>query len=454
MTLAQRPAQFLHIFSCAGWMLSASIATVALPVFGQEIVETKSRPIDLFAGQGKLIKLDTPATTVFLANPDVADVEVKSPQLIYVYGKAIGDTTLFVIDEADEVTLSSAINVSYNVGALSSAAKASLPKGNFAVKEAGGAIVITGQVNTISDAEQVQSVVQQIAGDAATVVNSLALQTPPQINLQVKIAEVSRTVTEDLGVTWTTLSGNGFYGGQGVDGGYGISGNIRNGSTNIGVTLEALKGQGLVTILSEPNLTARSGDKASFLAGGRFPYQTTNVDNGTSVIFEPYGVTLDFVPEVLRADRIKLNVNTQIRELDFSNGSTSNTQNVPLILERSASTTIEVGSGQSFAIAGLFSASTQQNVAEVPGLGDIPLLGALFRSTSFQKGETELVIIVTPYIVEPSSPNKLKTPLDRFAPANSIARNLMGEFTTGVPMESGAPVSVKNINGNAGFLLQ
>jgi len=156
----------------------------------------------------------------------------------------------------------------------------------------------------------------------------------------------------------------------------------------------------------------------------------------------------------LRSNQIKLNVRTQIRELDFSSGSQTNTQNFPLILERSASTTIEVGSGQSFAIAGLFSASTQQDVKDVPGLGDIPILGALFRSTSYQKGESELVIIVTPYIVKPASPDKFKTPLDHFAPANSLDRSLLGAFSAGEPIEGNAPVSVKNINGNAGFLLQ
>jgi pilus assembly protein CpaC len=430
------------------------LAPVFVPAQAQTLVETRNRAIDLFAGQGKLIKLDTPAETVFLANPEVADIEIKSPKLLYIYGKSIGETTLFVIDETEEVTLSSAVNVSFNMEAMNRAAQAAQPGGGFSVTEIGGAIVLSGSVDTIGEAEKVETVVRQLAGAGATVVNSLSLNTPAQINLQVKIAEVSRTVTEDLGVSWTVLSGQGFSGGSGVDGGYALAGNIRNGGTNIGVTLEALKGEGLVTILSEPNLTARSGDKASFLAGGRFPYQTTQDDDTATVQFEPYGVELEFLPEVLRADQIKLNVRTQIRELDFSNGSQTNTQNVPLIRERSASTTIEVGSGQSFAIAGLFSASTQQDVEQVPGLGDIPLLGALFRSTSFQKGESELVIIVTPYIVEPAAPGQFKTPLDHFSPANSLDRNFLGALSSGEPITNDGPVSVRTINGKAGFLLQ
>ncbi|MBU2865849.1 type II and III secretion system protein family protein [Pacificibacter marinus] len=417
---------------------------LALPTVAQTLIETRNRDIDLFAGQGKLLKLEQPAQTVFLANPDVADVEIKSPTLLYIYGKRIGETTLFVIDDNEEVTLSSAVDVSINIDAVSGAAHAAVSNGQFSVSEVGGAIIVSGRVGTIADSERIDSVVRQLAGETVTVVNSLALETPAQINLQVRIAEVSRSVSEDLGVNWTSLSGSRSNSGEGLLTTFSISG-----------TIEALKSRGLVTILSEPNLTARSGDKASFLAGGRFPYQTiAEGDDSSSVQFEPYGVELEFLPEVLRSDQIKLNVQTQIRELDFSNGSTSNTQNIPMILERSASTTIEVGSGQSFAIAGLFSATTQQDVQDVPGLGDIPILGALFRSTSYQSGETELVIIVTPYIVEPAAPDKFKTPLEGFAPANTLDRHFLGSLSTGVPISKSGPVSVKNINGNAGFLLQ
>ncbi|UFF32911.1 hypothetical protein LOE14_05080 [Pseudosulfitobacter pseudonitzschiae] len=220
------------------------------------------------------------------------------------------------------------------------------------------------------------------------------------------------------------------------------------------MTLEALMNEGLVTILSEPNLTARSGDKASFLVSGRFPYQTQAGDGEVRVVFEPFGVELDFEPEVQRSDKIKLVVNTKIRELDFSKGSTTDLQNLPLILERSAATTIEVSSGQSFAIAGLFKATSQQNIKQIPGLGEIPLLGALFRSTSFQKGETELVIIVTPYLVTPGAPGKFKTPLDKFAPADRVSRTIGGELTFGSPDDGRGSVSVKGINGKAGLLLQ
>ncbi|MCZ4351629.1 type II and III secretion system protein family protein [Roseovarius aestuarii] len=407
----------------------------------------------LFSGEGKLIKLDSPSETVFLANPEIADVEIKSPNLLYIYGKSMGETTMFVINDAEEVTVASAIKVSTNVQALNGAAHAAVRDGKFSVSEVDGALILTGRVGTVRDAQRIEDVVRTLAGSEVPIVNSLSIDTPAQVNLQVKIAEVSRTVTENLGTNWTSISGAGLSGGASTAAAYAFASSFRVGNSLQSVSLEALRKEGLVTILSEPNLTARSGDKASFLAGGRFPYQTTTGEDETNVVFEPFGVELDFEPEVLRSNKIKLVVNTKIRELDFSSGSTTNIQNLPLILERSAATTIEVGSGQSFAIAGLFKATSQQDVNKVPGLGEIPLLGALFRSTSFQTGETELVIIVTPYIVEPGAPQKFKTPLDKFAPADQLSRYTNGDFSLGRKVENGQ-VSVKGINGKAGLLLQ
>ncbi|UFF36999.1 pilus assembly protein N-terminal domain-containing protein [Pseudosulfitobacter pseudonitzschiae] len=255
------PAKFLTIFLLGSATLALPTATPA-----QTLIEATGRPVSLFAGEGKLLKLDTPSQTVFLADPEIADVEIKSSNLLYIYGKAMGETTLFVIDDNDEVSVASSVKVSTNVKALNSAAHASVQGGAFSVVEVDGALVLTGRVGTISDAEQVQNVVQRLAGDAVPVVNGLSLNTPPQVNLQVKIAEVSRTVTEDLGTDWTSLSGNGLTGGTSVAGGYSLASQFTVGSTLQGVTLEALMNEGLVTILSEPNLTARSGDKASFLA--------------------------------------------------------------------------------------------------------------------------------------------------------------------------------------------
>ena len=286
------PAKLLTLLLLGTGAMALPKATPA-----QTLIETTGRPIDLFAGEGKLVKLDTPSQTVFLADPEIADVEIKSPNLVYIYGKAMGETTLFVIDTDDEVSVASSVKVTTNVGALNNAAQASVPGNAFSVVEVDGALVLSGRVGTLQEAEQVERVVQRLAGETVPVVNGLALDTPPQVNLQVKIAEVSRTVTEDLGTNWTSLSGNGLTGGTAVTGGYSLASQFSVGSSLQGVTLEALKNEGLVTILSEPNLTARSGDKASFLAGGRFPYQTqSDVEylllNGVFLIFPALGAAI------------------------------------------------------------------------------------------------------------------------------------------------------------------
>ena len=204
-------------------ILASLVVTVLLYIPGtapaQTVIASQGRAIDLFAGEGKLVKLDAPVETIFLADPSVADIELKSPSLLYIYGKATGETTLFAIGAGEEVTLSSSIEVTLNIDALQRAAKAAVRGNRYAVSQVGNAVVLNGNVTTIGDAQRLEDVVKRLAGETVTVVNGLSLDTPAQINLQVKIAEVSRTIAEGLGVTWSTLSGNGLNGGAGINGG-------------------------------------------------------------------------------------------------------------------------------------------------------------------------------------------------------------------------------------------
>ncbi|WP_164871704.1 type II and III secretion system protein family protein [Solirhodobacter olei] len=410
--------------------------------------------LGLYIGQGKLIKLDNAVDNVFLANPDIADVAVKSAKYIYIYGKASGETTLYVLDSSGNVNYSATVNVSPNLSALSEAARSVVSAGRISVLNAGGALVLKGTVDTADDATKAMQVVKSLAGKNAVVVDNLQLITPAQVNLQVRIAEVSRTVGNELGVSLNGTGSGGLNSDGQFSGSFSLTGSVLKGNAKLNYMIDTLAKEGLITILSEPNLTARSGDTASFLAGGRFPYQTGGTaTTASSVVFEPYGVELKFTPVVVRPNQISLAVNTSIRELDFSNGSKTQTQSVPLILERSASTTVEVGSGQSFAIAGLFDTKTQQDVAKLPGLGSLPVLGALFRSTEFQKGESELVVVVTPYIVHPVSPGQVKTPVDKFKASSFVGRAFLGQLSADVP-EGKTGVSVRALNGAAGAMLQ
>lgn len=420
----------------------------------ETVIDSGNKVLDLYTGQGKLIEADNPVSSVFLANPDVADVAVKSSNYIYIYGKGPGQTTLYVLGPDGKVNYSTNIHVSVNTAALTQAAQAAVSAGRVTVKSVDGALMLNGTVDTPEDADQADKVVTSLAGQGTVVVNNLQLATPPQVNLQVRIAEVSRTVGDELGVSLNGSGGGGLTSSSAFAGPFSLTGSVFRGSAKLNYLIDTLAKQGLVSILSEPNLTARSGDTASFLAGGRFPYQTAATSTTASnVVFEPYGVELNFTPVVSHRNQISLKVDTKIRELDFSNGSTSATQTVPLILERSASTTIEVGSGQSFAIAGLFNSKTQEDVAKLPGFGNLPVLGALFRSTQFQKGESELVIVVTPYLVTPVSPGDIHTPVDGFQESSFIGRTLMGQMSAGAPDAKGG-VSVKALNGNAGAMLQ
>ena len=307
-----------------------------------------------------------------------------------------------------------------------------------------GAVFLNGDVDTEEDAKRAEEVVTKLAGSAATVVNNLKLTTPSQVNLQVTIAEVSRKVQQDLGIS---LSGSTQSGRRSINApassgdGFQVSLNLNGGNMNL--TLDALAQSGLASILSEPNLTARSGEKASFLAGGKVPVTSTTTDGDTtetSISYQMVGVELGFTPTVFKQNQIQIQLDMKERQLDEANS----TADAPAFTERSASTTVELGSGQSFAIAGMFSSSHQQSLSELPGIAKIPVLGALFRSSSFQRGQSELVIIITPYIVRPTERRNLSTPLDTL----QASKNGIEQMATG-RMER-RPQRLNGLNGRSG----
>jgi pilus assembly protein CpaC len=214
--------------------------------------------------------------------------------------------------------------------------------------------------------------------------------------------------------------------------------------------LQALSEEGMVTVLAEPNLTARSGESANFLAGGEYPYQTVS-DNGTNTEFKDFGIGLTFTPTVLDGNRISLTVATEVSDLNFS----YNTE-VPSLVSRRAETTVDLASGQSFAIAGLMQSNSAQNAAKMPGINNIPVLGALFRSSGFKRGQTELVIIVTPIIVQPTTARRARTPVDSYVPPNDFERILLGRFqgNTRQVNQVRNRISQRRLYGNSGFVFE
>ena len=417
--------------------------TTSAPPSGVSQVPAKGPPILLEAGKGTLIRLPRPAATVFIANPDVADVQVKSPSMIYVNAKTPGETVLYAVDADDNVLLNAPIRVEHDVSRLRESLHALIPGENVAVESVDGSLVLKGNVSTALRAEKANALATSIANEAkGKVVNQLSVATPNQVNLRVKIAEVSRTVLKAFGVNWSKSIGdtqfntsNPVTGGQiasrnTITFGFGAPG------SRIEAQVDALAQEGLLTILAEPNLTATNGQPASFLAGGEFPVPVAgSAANGIATItvaFKEFGIRLDFTPTIMDAQHVSLRVRPEVSELTNTGAvsvpiTANNTVTIPALTVRRAETTLELGSGESFALGGLLSHSLEQDISKVPGLGDIPILGQLFRSSRFQKGETELVLIVTPYLVKPApTVASLQSPTDGFVTPHDVQTIING----------------------------
>ena len=390
----------------------------AMPTLALDVVKSGERLIQLNLNEGQFLRLDQPAKAIFLSNPAIAEVDLQSSRHIYLVARAIGQTSLFILGDDDETVFSANLKVGVDVKRLTQAVQRAISNGTIAIETIDGVIFLKGHVRTQEDAVTAETVLTALTGESGLIVNKLELEAQSQVNLQVRIAEVSRSISEDLGISLSASNAAGTRQLRppppSIDNGFQIQ--IGSGSRKINLVLDALARSGLVTILSEPNLTAHSGEKASFLAGGRVPYPSTNQDGEVSYTLEAIGVELEFTPTVRDHDQIRIEIDTRVRDIDRANSANPE---VPALTERGATTTVELGSGQSFAIAGMFRSNANQSVSGLPALSNLPIIGALFRSSRFARGETELVIIVTPWVVAPVSPRDLKSPIDTLSPAQS-----------------------------------
>ncbi|WP_316976782.1 type II and III secretion system protein family protein [Shumkonia mesophila] len=420
-----------------GGLLAVIAASLAIPpAGGAEIVAAAATTLQLEANRGRLVRLERAAATVFIANPDIADIQVKSPTLIYLLGKKAGQTTLFAVDAAEAVLANIEISVTHNLERLRRAVRDLHPEADIQVSSIDGAIVIDGIVASAAAAENVRRLTESFAGTPAAVINRLSVAAPSQVNLRVRVAEVSRDIDKQLGINWNAI---GSIGGLsiGLVTANPFAANVTTQTLSLGASLgknwdlnavvDAMEGEGLVKVLAEPNLTALSGETASFLAGGEFPILVPDSDGRVTIQFKMFGVSLAFTPTLTGGERINLHVRPEVSQLSNTNSVTLGSFEVPSLVTRRAETTVELGSGQSFAIAGLLQNNVTHNINKFPGLGDIPVLGGLFRSDRFQREESELVILVTPYIVQPTAKAKLlAAPTDGFAPPDDKQRYLYG----------------------------
>jgi pilus assembly protein CpaC len=463
-------------------LLSAACAVLPLATLpaapaSAQTVTRPSQDIVLSIGRGQLVTVPGSMTDVFVANDTVADVQVKSARQLYVFGKSGGETTLYASNSAGDVIWSANIRVGSNIDSLDQMLALAMPEARVSVATMGtNTVLLTGTVAAPEDAAEAERLVKAFVGESANVVSRLKMATPLQVNLRVRFAEVSRSLVRTLGVNLTSMdptSGIQFGIGQGRDfmntfrpGSVTGVGNqpqlyipdinnpgqfvqvdgtsvnpINNGSTlalagrflgmDLLGALDLAETDGLVTTLAQPNLTALSGETAEFLAGGEFPIPMSQGLGTTSVEYKKYGVSLAYTPTVLANGRISIRVRPEVSELSSQGAVTLNNFTIPALTVRRAETTIELGSGQSFMIAGLLSNNAQSTINKTPGAGDLPILGNLFKSTEFRKGQTELVIVVTPYLVNPVDDSQIVLPTDGFR-APTAFQQLLGVENDGV----------------------
>jgi pilus assembly protein CpaC len=436
----------------AATALAVPAASLTAPLAAQTVTRP-NQDIAVSIGRGQLITVPGKMADVFVANDTVADVQVKSPNQLYLMGKGGGVTTVYASDSQGNVIWSANVRVGTNIDSVDQMLKVAMPEAKVNVSTIGSdTVLLTGTIAAPEDAAEAQRLVQAYMGKATNVISRLRMATPLQVNLQVRIAEVSRTLSKSLTSNLSTAdstSGFQFGVGQGTtasqwnpggplgvnvtsgasgttvvaaaSGGSTLAGAGRLFGLDILGTLDAGETAGLVTTLAQPNLTALSGQTAEFLAGGQFPYIVSQGSTqAASIQFKNYGVSLSYTPTVLANGRISLRVRPEVSEL----GDTIklNGYEVPSLTTRSAETSIELGSGQSFMIAGLLRNTASNTVTKLPGAGDVPILGALFRSNGFKRGETELVIVVTPYLVQPVDANSIKLPTDGYQSPDDVKR--------------------------------
>ncbi len=470
-----------------------------------------STSLSVMVDHGVPLNLSAPANSIFIANPDIADVQAMSPTSIMIFGKRTGETTFMATDASGATLAQYTIDVTQDLLPLRQELAASMPGSKIRVESVPNGIVLTGQAKDPTAIADAYKIAMRYIPGGGDIINRVQVTGSNQIMIRVRFAEVERSVDNQLGIDWnsgisfggfvlgivsgnpisnvisagaslalptvSTLQGNNSGSSatelnQGLGNGLatpqtaaqrlldpfarannttlaqpndGISLSRAGKNFNLNNVIDALSQDGLVTILAEPNLTAMSGETANFLAGGEFPIPVPQGNNQIGIQFKDYGISLEFTPTILGDNRINLHIKPEVSELTTTGAITIDQISVPALLTRKAETTVEVASGQSFAIAGLMDNSQSQIVNKYPILGDMPILGSLFRDSKFINGQTELVIVITPYIVKPSD-EPLALPTDGMSPPSEQDR-LAGLRTNSsdpnTRTQSGMPIGVK-----------
>ena len=445
--------------------LALGLASVgpALPAAAQASGSYKpNSQMLLSVGEGQMINLSRAVADVWTSNPAVADVDVTNARQLKIFGKEGGEATVIATAANGSVVYATNVRVGQNISSINQMIRAAMPDSTISVTTVGQMAVLNGTVASPADSAQAEMLVRSALNPGVDTsqpgamlkifpVNRLKVATPLQVNLRVRIAEVNRNVLKQVGVNLFTsdaTSGFKFGLGQGdFSAGSGPNSNpfavspLAAGGSTLGIAgklfgldiagaLDLAETDGLSTTLAEPNLTALSGETASFLAGGEYPIPVSQSLGSTTVEWKQYGVSLAFTPVVLADGRISMRVRPEVSELSTEGSVKVGEVIVPALTVRRAETTVELGSGQSFMIAGLIRNGTANDLSKAPFLGDIPILGSLFRSTKFRRQETELVIVVTPYLVKPVS-GRVALPNDGLRAPTDVQRVWEGQTYVG-----------------------
>lgn len=431
------------IFKAATLGLSVAFAAslASVPAQAQNLRVVKqgtSSTLSVPMNRAVVVESDTPFAELSIANPAIADISSLSDRTIYVLGKSPGVTTLTILDAAGKLMTNVDVVVAADVTEFKERLRQILPGEKIEVRTANDGIVLSGTVSSTARLQRALDLAERYAPQRVS--NLMSVGGVQQVMLKVRFAEMERNVSKSLS-TSLALDGGILGGDANVSGGTNTnnnSGSLTNslagtipgtseangamlfgfnaGSVEVGVLLEALETKGVVRTLAEPNLTALSGQEAKFLAGGEYPVPISQDNGSVTVEFKPFGVELNFIPRVVDGDLINLELEAAVSAIDPTNGFTSNAFTIDAFRRRETSTTVEMRDGESFAIAGLLQDEFLDTNGQVPWLGDIPILGALFRSAQYQRRQSELVIIITAHLVTPTRGEVLALPTDRITP--------------------------------------
>ena len=465
-------------------LIGLAISTfVPVTAFAQNLSITSgstARNLNVSINRAVVVESDVPFAELSVANPSIADIATLSDRTIYVLGKSPGRTTLTLLGPDGKLITNVEVRVAPDLAEFKERLREVLPGEKIEVRTANDGIVLSGTVSSVLKLDRALDLAKRYAPDAVS--NLMSVGGTQQVMLKVRFAEMARSVSKDLSVSLGFSSAGGNFGANGftntfsngnnpttlfpTGGGAGTFNSTRNrngalaigfgsGSLQAAVLIEALETKGLVRTLAEPNLTALSGQQAEFLAGGEIPIPVSGQD-GVTIEYRPFGVELAFTPTVVDQDVINLNLATSVSSLDTTNAVTTGGVSVPAFSKRASSTTVELRDGESFAIAGLLQDDFVDLAGQVPWLGDVPVLGALFRSSNYTRRQTELVIIVTAHLVSPTRGDNYVLPTDRIRVPTERELFLNGTVAKAVRGSKGATgeVARQDFSGSYGYVLE